>query len=248
MIPAPDISVGETTELVTLIVLVVSALALAAWSTVEGVRKKTSVPLLALLGGVIALPIEPLWDVNVLFVFPFDTDPTAFTAFGRPIPLYLAFIYPAFLGWGSYIAYRLFRGGASRRSLLLVPLAFFVGDAIIEIAGTAVGVWLYYGDQAWDPFGWPIYFGVLNGAIPLLGGWLLSVIEPRLRGPARVLLALAVPTAYVGIYAAAGWPTWAALNADVPGIVVWVAGAATAAMAIAACWLVADSATRHHAV
>jgi hypothetical protein len=88
-----------------------------------------------------------------------------------------------------------------------------------------------------------MYFGVLNGAITLIGGWLLVGAEQRLRGITRPLCALAVPAAYAGIYAVAGWPTWAALNSGVPRVVVWAAGAATIVIATGVCWLIADAAT-----
>lgn len=241
MLAAPQIVAGEGAQQAALIVMGCGAALLTIWSAVDGLRRQTFIPLLALLGGVIALPSEPFWDVNVQFVFAADSDPTAFTAFGRPIPLYLAFIYPAFIGWGSYLGYRLIRSGAPRNKLLMLPLAFFVADAVIEIIGIKASLWSYYGDHSWNPLAWPIYFGMLNATIPLLGGWLLVGIENRTRGLARAFTALAVPTAYAGIYAAAGWPTWAALNASVPDAVVWVAGAATILIAASCCWLVAES-------
>jgi hypothetical protein len=126
--------------------------------------------------------------------------------------------------------------------LLLLPAAFFAADAIIEIVGATANLWGYYGHHAWNPFDWPVYFGVLNGAITLIGGWLLVVAEQRMRGITRPLCALAVPTAYAGIYAVAGWPTWAALNADVPGVIVWAAAGATTSIAGGICWLIADQA------
>ena len=45
----------------------------------------------------------------------------------------------------------------------------------------------YYG-HSWNPDDSPIYFGVLNGAITLIGGWLLVVVERRC-GIARPLRA-----------------------------------------------------------
>jgi hypothetical protein len=234
-----DVKSSDLAQTVALVVLVAAALGLLAWSLAEARRRATAMPLLALAGGVVALPIEPFWDVNVQFAFAANSHPIAFTAFERAIPLYLAFIYPAFIGWGSYLGYRLIKDGATRGRLLLLPAAFFAADAIIEIAGIRADLWSYYGAHAWNPAGWPIYFGVLNGAIPLIGGWLLVQAEARVP---RAACALVVPTAYVGIYAVAGWPTWAALNADVPGVVVWAAGAVTVAIAIGVCRLLATEA------
>jgi hypothetical protein len=238
----PAYEVGDTEMYVTLAVLVAVAVALGAFCVARAVRERDPVPVFALLGGVVALPIEPLWDVVVRFVFPFNTDPIAFTAFDRPIPLYLAFIYPAFIGWGSYLGYRLIRGGATTSVLMRLPVVFLVADAAIEIAGIRAGVWHYYGGHSWTLFAWPLYFGVLNGTIPLLGGFLLHVLEPRLHGVSKLGLLFVVPTAYAGIYAAAGWPTWAALNADVPASVTWLAGAVTMLLCVGVWRLIAAEA------
>jgi hypothetical protein len=224
---------------VMLVAAIAAVLGLLGWSIAEARRRCTAIPLLALAGGVVALPIEPFWDVNVQFAFAANSHPIAFTAFERAIPLYLAFMYPAFIGWGSYLGYRMIKQGATRGQLLLLPAAFCAADAVIEIAGIKADLWSYYGAHAWNPADWPIYFGVLNGAIALTGGWLLARAESRVPRPA---LALAVPTAYVGIYAVAGWPTWAALNANVPAVVVWAAGAATIAIAAGICRVLATEA------
>jgi hypothetical protein len=239
LLQPPAYHAGTTEMHATLAILVVAALVLGVYCVALAIRDHDAVPLLALLGGVVALPIEPLWDPVVHFVFPFNTHPIAFTAFDRPIPLYLAFIYPAFIGWGSYVGYRLIQRRATVAQLLRVPLVFFIGDVFIEIAGIKAGVWHYYGGHAWTVAGWPIYFGVLNGTIPLLGGWLLSVLSPRLPGLSKPALLFAVPTAYAGIYAAAGWPTWAALNSNVPAGVTWVAGATTMLLCALVCRLIA---------
>jgi hypothetical protein len=224
---------------VTLVVLVLGATLLAAHCVLHALRGRSVLPVLALAGGVIALPIEAFWDVNVQFRFATNSHPVALTEFGRHIPLYLAFIYPAFIGWGSFLGYRLIRKGTTVRGLLVLPACFFLADAVIEIAGIKLDLWGYYGHQPFTIARWPILFGALNGTIPLLGGGLLAVLERRLVGWRRPLLALAVPSAYVGIYAIAGWPMWAALNANVSPPVEWLAGSVSIAISVVATQLVA---------
>lgn len=231
---APAMHAPHLASHVMLIVLAALAGVVGATVAVQAARERTSVPLLLMLGGVVALPIEPLWDVICHFEFPFDTHPHLFTELGRPIPLYLAFVYPFFIGWGSYLAYRLIDRGAGARTMLRCGAAFVVLDAVIEIVGIRTHVWRYYDHQAFTVLGWPAYFGVLNGAIPVLAGSLAAVLHPRLSAAGRVLvLPTIVPTAYVGIYAVAGWPTWAALGSNVGRGVVWLAGAITIAYCVA---------------
>jgi hypothetical protein len=237
----PRIVATNATLGATLIVLVAVALLLAAHCAWHAVRSRSVLPLAAIAGGVIALPIEAFWDVNVQFTFATNSHPIALTEFGRQVPLYLAFIYPAFIGWGSFLGYRLIRMRATTGRLLALPACFFLGDAVIEIAGIRLGLWGYYGRQPFAIAGWPILFGALNGTIPLLGGALLAVLESRVVGWRRTLLVLAVPTAYVGTYAIAGWPMWGALNASVPRVVDWLAGAAGIAICTFAVQLVAEA-------
>lgn len=237
----PYILAGPTEQLVAFALMAGAVLCALLWSVVAGFRGRTVLPLLALVGGLIALSIAPFWEVTAQFVFATNAEPVAFTAFGRAIPLYLAFAFPAFFGWGSYLAYRLIKEGATRGQLLALPLVFFFADALIEIAGVQTGLWTYYGYHSWNPFGWPIYIGVLNATIPLFGGWLLVVLDGRTRGPGKVAAVLAGPTAYAGIYAAAGWPTWLALDGTAAAVILWLAGAVTILISIGVCWLVADA-------
>ena len=241
MYAAPYILAGPTEQLVAFALMAGAALCALLWSVVAGLRGGTVLPLLALVGGLVALTLAPFWEINVQFVFASNAEPTAFTAFGRAIPLYLVFAFPAFFGWGSYLAYRLIKEDATRGQLLALPALFFLADAVIEIAGVQTGLWTYYGFHSWNPLGWPIYIGVLNATIPLLGGWLLVLLDRRTRGPGKVATVLAAPTAYAGVYAAAGWPTWLALDATAAPVIVWLAGAVTILISIGVCWLVADA-------
>lgn len=178
---------------------------------------------------------------HVLFTFAANSDPIAFTAFGRDIPVYLALIYPAFIGWGSYVAYRLANDGASAAKVFWVCALFFPLDALIEVIGQEANLWAYYGRQSWNPMGWPMYFGVLNASITLIGGALLLFVDKHLRSGERVFCqVLCVPTAYVGIYAVAGWPTWAALNSGTSTAMVWICGALTMLIAVVVARVLAE--------
>ena len=245
----PLVAANNTALAAALAAFAVGAVAMSAHCVLEAVRRRSWLPVLAIIGGVIALPIEPFWDVNVAFTFATNSHPIALTAFGRHIPLFVAFAYPAFIGWGSYLGYRLIKAGHPTRTLLALPAAFFLADAVIEMVGTKLNLWLYYGQQPFTVARWPVLFGLLNGTITLLGGALLAALEPRLTGHKRPLLALAIPTAYAGIYAVAGWPMWVALNARVSRVVDWLAGAASIGICVLVAQLTAEAwshQTREH--
>jgi hypothetical protein len=244
-VSVPRVVADHDALAIGLAVFAAGAALLSAHCVIDAVRRRTWLPVLVIAGGVISLPIEPFWDVNVLFTFASNSHPIALTAFGRRIPLFVAFAYPAFIGWGSYIAYRLIKAGKSARALLVLPAAFFLADATIEIVGTRLHLWLYYGQQPFTVAKWPMLYGALNGTITLLGGALIAVLEPRLTGFRRPLIVLAVPSAYVGIYAIAGWPMWAALNARVSRPVEWLAGAASLGICVLVAQLTAETCGRN---
>jgi hypothetical protein len=240
-VSAPHIAAHQASLTAALVVFSVAAAALTCHCLIEARVKRTWIPIVALLGAVIALPTEPFWDVNVRFTFAANSHPVALTAFGRHIPLYVALAYTAFIGWGSYIGYVMIRAGRSRRVLLTLPAGFALADAAIEITGTQLQLWVYYGHQPLTIARWPVLFGFLNGTITLLGGALLAALEPRLAAWRKPMLVLAVPTAYAGIYAVAGWPMWVALGAHVPRFVSWLAGLASVGICVFVALVVADA-------
>jgi hypothetical protein len=242
----PPVVAHQATLTVALVIFSVAAVALGAHCLRDGVRKRTWIPVLALLGGVIALPTEPFWDVNVHFTFAANSHPIALTAFGRRIPLYVALAYTAFIGWGSYAGYLMIRARRSTRELLILPAAFFLADAAIEITGTQLHLWVYYSHQPFTVARWPMLFGALNGTIPLVGGALLAALDSRLEGWRRPLLVLAVPTAYAGVYAVAGWPMWVAFGGHVSSAVDWLAGAASLGICLALARIIAEAAGEAH--
>jgi hypothetical protein len=223
----PTLFASETSLRIALIVMISGAVALAVHCFIGAIRMRSLIPIYAIVGGVVALPIEPFWDVNVLFTFATNSHPIAFHAFGRAIPLYLAFIYPLFIGWGSFFTYSIISRGSTVRQIAWIPVGFAVFDFAIEIAGCKADLWTYYGGYTFTILGWPLAFGFLNGMIPLLGGAAFAAVSSAPLGKVKWFAYLfVVPSAYVGIYAVAGWPVWWTLNAGLPRFVDWVAGAA----------------------
>lgn len=247
---APTLFASETALRIALVAMVAGAAALAVHCFVGAIRMRSFIPIYAMVGGVVALPIEPFWDVNVLFTFATNSHPVAFEAFGRAIPAYLAFIYPLFIGWGSFLTYSIISRGSTARQLVWIPVGFAAFDFAIEILGSKANLWAYYGGYTFTIFGWPLAFGILNGMIPLLGGAAFTAVYSAPLGKVKWFAYLfVVPSAYVGIYAVASWPVWWTLNAELPRFVDWVAGA----VLILTCFVVArlvlwalDNRARNH--
>jgi hypothetical protein len=222
---APPLFASDAALRVALIAMIAGAAVLAVHCFIAAIHTRSLIPIFAMAGGVVALPIEPFWDVNVLFTFATNSHPIAFEAFGRDIPVYLAFIYPLFIGWGSFLTYSMICRGAPARQLVWIPVSFAIFDLVIEIIGCKADLWAYYGGQTFTIFGWPLAFGILNGMIPLIGGAAFMAVRSVPFGKFKWFAYLfVVPSAYVGIYAVAGWPVWWTLNAELPRFVDWIAG------------------------
>ena len=207
-------------------VAVVFFLACLAWVLRACVRERDPLPALAMLGGAIASLEEPWIDSMIKLWYPRDAPLVAFTAFHTPQPLYLHLIYPGFVGLGSYVAYRTIRAD---RGVWWVFGAICLLDLAFELPATAARVFVYYGHQPFQLFhhGWPLWVAPINAAGPALGGFLIYVLAPRVRGGSRALLALMPPLAYAGVYGATGWPEFTMLNGDVAAVVRWLAALVT---------------------
>ncbi|MDT7747820.1 MAG: hypothetical protein QOD96_1482 [Pseudonocardiales bacterium] len=206
-----------------------------AWALRDSSRRRTWVPLLALAGGVLASFEEPWIDRLIQLWYPSDAPLVMFTALGIHQPLYLHLYYPGFVGLGAYLTYRGLVRYPDGRMLWPVFAGICVLDLVFEGPSTFFGVYHYYGAQ---PFqlaagGWPLWVAPVNAAGPLLGGWLIHLLRPRLTGASTAMVALLPPLAYAGVYGATTWPTTTALNSDVSAPWRWGAGALTMALCVA---------------
>lgn len=205
------------------------------WVLRERARSGDWIPGLALVGGLIASFEEPWISRMIQLFYPADSPVLAFTAHGHPQPLYIQMVYPGFVGLGAYVVYRglLARpdGGYIWRTFFGIVLL----DLAFELPATAAGVFSYYGPQPFQLFddGWPLWVAFINASGPVLAGWLMYRLAPRLAGLERGLLALLPPLAYAGVYGATGWPTYTMLNSDVPAVARWGAAAMTIGLCLA---------------
>jgi hypothetical protein len=204
------------------------------WTVAHWRRPGGVLPALAMLGGLIASLEESWIDVMIKLWYPRDAPLVAFTAFGTPQPVYLHLIYPGFVGLGSYVVYRgLLRDPRGGR-VWLTFLGISLLDLAFELPATAGHVFRYYGPQPLQLFqgGWPFWVAFINAAGPVVGGWLIYKLAPRMFGAQKALLALMPPLAYAGVYAATGWPTFTMLNSAVPSGIRWLAALATMGLCV----------------
>jgi len=197
------------------------------------VRDRDPLMLICIGGGAIAMLFEPIVDVMGLVWFPRENQWIAFEVFDRPIPLFVAFVYCWFVGGQGYLAYRRFARGVDMRALFQLWVAFAVCDIVIESPGVLADTYRYYGDQPFNPWGLPFWWGWVNAVMPLMVGALVLKLRPILGdGPKLLLLIPLVPMADGMANAATAWPIWLTLNTELG--MVWTHAAAIASLGLAA--------------
>ncbi|MCW3063601.1 MAG: hypothetical protein JWN32_773 [Solirubrobacterales bacterium] len=194
----------------------------------------------ALAGGLVASLIEAMLDNLGLLWFATDNHLVVFHSFARSMPLYVVLGYGFYFGAIAYVTtFSLGRGHGSRRLWAIYAVGWLF-DLALETTGSAVGLYKYYGPQPFNPWGIPLWWMFVNPALPIAAGGLFHVMRDRLHGVRALLVVVLLPMCYGATYGAIAWPIFIALHSHVPGWVVWVAGAATAAFSLLFVALIVD--------
>jgi hypothetical protein len=179
----------------------------------ECVRFRSPLPILFLLGGMLGVFSEPFFDLMVCAWYPqVDSGVSIVHAFNVEVPIWLVAPWGFYIGGQAYYVYRaLVRGLHPTKLWLLLPIFWFTNVAF-EIPGLLLGVYTYYGPQAFTVFGFPLWMGLSNAIMPITIAVVIYAIRPILVGY-RVWLALPiVPLAGLAGGAFVGFPMWWALN------------------------------------
>ena len=198
------------------------------------------VPLLLMFGGAAAMLCEPIVDVMGLCYFPRAGQWRLFEAFGRPIPWFIL-VYVWYVGGQSFIALRQLEKGATARNVWRLYAIFAVLDMVVETPGLYMHLYTYYGKQPFDFFRLPLWWPVVNGAMPIVCATLIYRLRPRLNGWAILAVIPIVPMADALTNAAAGFPLWVTLNTRLGYAWTYPVGAVTCLLAVLVIWVAAQA-------
>lgn len=237
--PPVDLSMPETAQALFTLFIFAPLGVMLVFAVRMIVRDRDPLMLICIAGGAVAMLFEPIVDVLGLVWFPRENQWIAFEAFGRPIPLFVAFVYPWFVGGQGYLAYRRFARGIDLRSVFQLWATFAVCDVLLESPGVLADTYRYYGDQAFNPWGFPFWWGWVNAVMPLMVGALVLRLRPILGDGRKLLLLIPlVPMADGMANGGTAWPVWLTLNTEL-GMVWTHAGAiASLGLAVIAVWLI----------
>jgi hypothetical protein len=234
---APDMTVTATVHNAATAAAAIVLLGVVVYAIRAARRHRSWVPLAFLLGGALTVGYEPLVDVLGMCYLPANYQWTLITVLDRPIPVYAILVYCAFFGGFAIASWNHLKSGGSAQGLWRkYAIAILINTVLFETPAVSIfSVYTYYGKQPLDFWGFPLWWPFVNTAGPLIAGAIIFVLASRFNVTSRTLLALAVITVPImdgAVNGAAAYPTWLALNSDVPTWVAWIAGAVTVGLAI----------------
>lgn len=193
-------------------------------------KDRSAIPALCMVGGAFAMFMEPIVDVLGLVWFPREGQWVLFETWGRPIPWFLV-VYVWYVGGQAFMSFRKLEQGARGRDIWKMYGLFFVVNVILETPGLYMDLYAYYGHQPFEFFRLPLWWPAVNSTMPILAGTLIFLLKPWLSGWRVLAVIPLVPAADGMANAAAAWPTWSALNTQLPAPAVWAAGCVTLGLA-----------------
>ena len=194
--------------------------------------QRSLIPLLCLAGGALTMFLEPIIDVCWLAFFPRSGQWIGFEAFGRPMPAWLCLAYVWFFGGQAFVAWAWLRRDPRPAQVWRIWALFIATDVVLEAAGLACGLYLYYGRQPFDIAGLPLLAPLVNASVPVMAAVVLLRLEPELRGPWCLLAVLVVSFTDALGNLGPGLPTFTVLNTQLPGWLGFVAAACSAALVV----------------
>jgi hypothetical protein len=200
-------------------------------------RHHSPVPFFFLLGGALTVGYEPVVDTLGKCYLPSDYQWTMFTVLDRPMPVYAVLVYTAFFGGFAIMSWNhLTTGGPAAGLWKKFAAAILVNTFLFETPAVSIfRVYTYYGHQPFDFWGFPLWWPFVNTAGPIAAGALIYVLGSHLKLKGRALFGLSmilIPMTDGAVNGAAAYPTWMALNSDVPAWITWCAGAITIGLAV----------------
>jgi hypothetical protein len=228
-------AITPSTQTVVTIVMAAFAVATLAFSVVWWARRREATFLILFLAGGCMLAMEPFVDTVGDCWFPRIHSWVVFTAFGRPEPLWLCLAYFFYFGIGIGAFWAIIRRGVTRRQLWGLFALGVAGDSLFEFVLLRFHTYIYYGGQPLRVLRFPLWWAPVNALIVLVTAVAVARLHGYLAGRRQLLIIPLAVSVSAAANAAAGWPSWLAINSRMSWAPRQLCGLATFALA---CWFV----------
>lgn len=196
------------------------------------VKERQWIPLLLCAGGVLAVTVEPMYDVLAGIIYR-DTF-FGFEAYNLNTPGYL---FPGYLLWVAtmpWLMYKQLERGMTGAPLYILAVLVFISVTITDYLGISSGHWMYYGE---GPFS-HVAGSFSMGPFLVLSGWLLYVLSNKLKSAGKIFYIL-LPGVLLNLaFSCISWPIFFTLHSDMPFFADLIAVGITLSLAFAAIWFV----------
>lgn len=240
--PIPPVTtIPEPLQTILLVGAAGGAIAVALVAIKIGMKRRTAVPLLMVLGGFTSIIMETLVTFLGHAVHPETGQIMLFEMANRAIPWHIALGYCAGFGLFYLTLYPNFVDGklTSRqiwKTTFITAACYFIGEAY----PVSHGLWIYYDYQPmWLWHGTaPLTWNFLNACCMMVSATVIFVALPYLKSlPSQWMILLLAPVgAYMG-HMGAGFPMYNAMNSTLPNWAIEVSGALSIFLALVIVWL-----------
>lgn len=176
-------------------------------------RSGRPVVLLMLLSGGAMMVFEPLVDTVGGCWFP-ENSWIAYSAWGRPIPVWLCLTYFFYFGIGAGLLWIAMKRGMTGKQIWLAFAGAMLGDLVLETVLLMFDPYIYYGYQPLLLGKFPLWWAAVNGLVPFVFVALVCRLDSFFKGWRYLTIVPIALTASVSANAAAGWPSWTVINTD----------------------------------
>lgn len=243
-IPPAELSANHGASLAFTLICVAFMAVAVSW-VIRMAMRGEPLGVFFLIGGLFMGLLEAYLDYNGLLWFAADNVAVALNLFGRHVPLYVVLGYAFFFGLQSYVIYRGILLGKGAKFFLYAYAVSWLFDLSLQAAGSAFGLYRYYGNQPLLIAGVPAWWFTIDATLQLLAGFVFFGLRDRLVGWGRLLVIPLLPMLYAGLNGATGWPVFTAINsnydAEVNGnastALVYLGGFVTIALCAFLVWL-----------
>jgi hypothetical protein len=167
--------------------------------------------------------------------FPRIHSWVAFTAYGRPIPVWMIFAYFFYFGILGGVFWSVMRDGITARGVWGLFVLGAVGDAIFEIILLHFHTYIYYGGQPLRLLRFPFWWAPVNSLIVVALAGVIARAGTYFSGWRAVLIIPTAVSVSAAVNALAGWPSWLVINSKMPWLPRQIGGIVTL---VISCWIV----------
>jgi hypothetical protein len=236
MIPPPvDLPLNTTGQTVLTVLTSLVAVGNLAFTAMLCRRYRTSMPALITLSGFACFLLEPVYDDQYHIWFHDGGQRWGlYQAYGMDQPVWVPITYLWCYGGLALLVWRRVRAGATAAQVRRFTLVLGAVFTTFELVGINLGVYTYYGPQAFQVFGLPIWIEVANTVLSVVAGVAFARLEPLVSGPGRISLVAVVPAAFAMLSFGSSFPALVTMSRpDPPVPLLWGAAAASVALALA---------------